>query len=118
VIMLYTVLRYLEEGKHSTLFLYTAVVSLHFCTKETAFISTAAMLIFLALLFLKDVIQKKWKQELDRNGFILSMIIALVLVGAALGGLAYCQLKMELLLKPPRRSWMESLLRQRVRLYR
>jgi sugar lactone lactonase YvrE len=85
VIMLYTVLRYLEEGKHSTLFLYTAVVSLHFCTKETAFISTAAMLIFLALLFLKDVIQKKWKQELDRNGFILSMIIALVLVGAALG---------------------------------
>jgi predicted membrane-bound mannosyltransferase/sugar lactone lactonase YvrE len=85
VIMLYAVLRYLEEGKHSTLYLYTAVLSLHFCTKETSFIYTAEILIFLAFIFLKDVTQKNWRKIHNRDAFILVTITALLLVGVALG---------------------------------
>lgn len=85
VILLYAVLHYLEKGKHSTLYLYTAVLSLYFCTKETSFIFTAEMLIFLAFLFLKDITQKEWKKPSSRDLFILIVMIALLFVGAALG---------------------------------
>ncbi|KAF0108933.1 MAG: hypothetical protein FD147_2327 [Chloroflexi bacterium] len=76
VIMLYAVLHYLERGKHSTLYLYTAVLALHFSTKETSFIYTAEILIFLALIFLKDVTQQAWKKIANRDIFILVTITA------------------------------------------
>ena len=85
VILLYAVLHYLEKGKHSTLYLYTAVLSLYFCTKETSFIFTAEMLIFLAFVFLKDITQKEWKRPGSRDLFILLVMIALLFVGVALG---------------------------------
>ncbi len=85
VILLYAVLHYLEKGKHSTLYLYTAVLALYFCTKETSFIFTAEMLIFLALLFIKDVSQKEWQVPGNRSTFILLTIIALLFLGVALG---------------------------------
>ncbi|MBA4376076.1 MAG: hypothetical protein C0401_07895 [Anaerolinea sp.] len=85
VIMLYAVLHYLERGKHSTLYLYTAVLALHFSTKETSFIYTAEILIFLALIFLKDVTQQAWKKIANRDIFILVTITALLLIGVALG---------------------------------
>ncbi|MCX6056371.1 MAG: TIGR03663 family protein [Chloroflexi bacterium] len=84
VIMLYAVLLYLEKGKNSALYLYTAVLALHFCTKETAFIYTAEILIFLALIFLKDIAQKEWKNKGHRDSFILITITALLLIGLAL----------------------------------
>lgn len=85
VIMLYAVLRYLEQGKHSMLYLYTTVVALHFITKETSFIYTAEILIFLAFIFLKDVTQRTWKRPSNRNAFLLLMLITLLFVGVALG---------------------------------
>ena len=85
VIMLYTVLSYLEQGKHSTLYLYTAVVALHFCTKETSFIYTAEILIFLAFIFLWDVTRRPWKNMSKRDVFIILMLVTLLFVGAALG---------------------------------
>jgi len=85
VIMLYALLRYLEQGKHSMLYVYTAILALHFCTKETSFIYTAEVLIFLGLVFLKDVTQRSWKRSANRNVFILTMLAALLFLGAALG---------------------------------
>ena len=85
VIMLYAVLHYLEKGKNSTLYLYTAVLALHFCTKETSFIYTAEILIFLAMIFLKDVTLKTWRKSTNRNAFILAMLIMLLFIGVALG---------------------------------
>ena len=85
VIMLYAVLRYLEQGKHSMLYVYTAILALHFCTKETSFIYTAEILIFLGLVFLKDVTQRSWKRSANRDVFILTMLAALLFLGAALG---------------------------------
>lgn len=85
VILLYAVLHYLEKGKHSTLYLYTIVLSLYFCTKETAFIFTAEILIFLAFVFVRDVMQKEWKKPQNRDLFVLIMMIGLLLLGVALG---------------------------------
>ncbi len=85
VILLYAVLRYLEKGNNKTLYLYTAVLSLYFCTKETAFIFTAEMLIFLAFVFLKDITQKNWKKPANRDLFVLLIMIALLFVGVTLG---------------------------------
>ncbi len=85
VIMLYAVLRYLEQGKHSTLYLYTAVLALHFCTKETSFIYTAEILIFLGIVFLKDVVQKQWKQGSRRDIFVITMLATLFFLAVALG---------------------------------
>jgi uncharacterized protein (TIGR03663 family) len=85
VILLYAVLYYLEKGKHNTLYLYTAVLGLYFCTKETSFIFTAEILIFLAFIFIRDVTQKEWKRPQNRDVFILITLIGLVLIGLALG---------------------------------
>lgn len=85
VILLYAVLHYLEKGKHSSLYLYTVILSLYFCTKETSFIFTAEMLIFLAFVFIRDVTQKEWKKHQNRDVFILVMMVGLLLLGIALG---------------------------------
>jgi len=85
VIMLYTILRYLENGKHSNLYAFTAVLALHFVTKETSFIYTAELLIFLAVILIRDVTQKEWKQPHQRNLFILVTMAALLFIGLALG---------------------------------
>ncbi|PKN90221.1 MAG: hypothetical protein CVU45_03690, partial [Chloroflexi bacterium HGW-Chloroflexi-7] len=85
VILLYAVLYYMEKGKYNTLYLYSAVLALYFCTKETSFIFTAEILIFLAFAFIKDVTQKEWKKPQTRDVFILIMLIGLLLLGLALG---------------------------------
>jgi len=85
VIMLYAVLRYLEQGRHSMLYIYMTTVALHFCTKETSFIYTAEILIFLGLVFLLDVTKKTWKRNTNRDVFILTMLAALLFLVAALG---------------------------------
>jgi uncharacterized protein (TIGR03663 family) len=85
VVMLYAVLHYLEKGKHSTLYLYTVVLALHFCTKETSFIYAAEILIFLGLVFLTDVIRKNWRSTSGRNIFVVAMLATLVFLVVALG---------------------------------
>lgn len=84
VITLFSVLYYLEKGKNSTLLIYTAVLSLQFCTKETSYIYTAIMLIFLAILFLLDVLKMEWAQNLKKRLFSYGMIAAFLLAGLAL----------------------------------
>jgi len=69
LVMLWSVLYYLEKGKTSTLYLYTAATVLHFITKETAYIYTALILIFLAVLFMRDVMQKDWQKPGQRKRF-------------------------------------------------
>ena len=56
VITIYAVLRYLEEGKDKILLLLAGIFSLQFATKETAFIYSAQILLFLLLLILKTSI--------------------------------------------------------------
>lgn len=85
VVMLYAVLRYLETGRHSALYLFTIVLALHFATKETAFIYTAQLLIFLAILLIRDVTRMEWKTTGSRDLFQLVMLAAILMIGVALG---------------------------------
>lgn len=84
VVMLWAVLHYLEQGKRSTLIIFTAVLALHFATKETSFIYTAILLIFLAILFIREVLQKEWKSNRHRSLFTLITAIGLILIGLTL----------------------------------
>src|SRR5512146_3398595 len=52
VLMLYVVLRYFEAGDRKYLYCLAAALMLHFIDKETSFIYTAELLIFLAVYFI------------------------------------------------------------------
>lgn len=83
VMTLWAILRYLEVGKTKYLFLLTIVTSLQFATKETAFIYTAQALVFLGLYLVFQVSKKPWDDETKRHLFLISLIIAFILLGLA-----------------------------------
>jgi predicted membrane-bound mannosyltransferase len=76
VITIWAVLRYLETGEAKYTYWLTAATALHFTAKETSFIYTAQVLLFLGLLFVYQVTQQKWKNKSDRISFIGSLIAA------------------------------------------
>ena len=85
VLMLYAMLRYLHLGQNRDLYLLTAVLVLHYTSKETAFIYTAQALLFLAFLFLEQVTRREWVKPEKVRPFILSVLIAFLLLAVALG---------------------------------
>ena len=85
VLMLYAVLRYLEKRDLFSMFLLTGVTALHYTTKETAYIYSAQLLIFLAFLLITELLKKEWKFPNSRNVFILLLILALLFAGLSAG---------------------------------
>ena len=85
VIMLWAVMRYLETGVPRYLYWLTASIVLHFTSKETAYIYVAQLLVFLALYFLFQVLQTTWPNPGNRNRFLIALILAVLLLGAAGG---------------------------------
>jgi predicted membrane-bound mannosyltransferase len=85
VITIYAVLRYLEEGKDKFLLLLAGIFSLQFATKETAFIYSAQILLFLLLLFLKRLYDKDWVDDSKKRPFLLGLIIGAILIILAAG---------------------------------
>ena len=81
VLMLWATLRYLETGATRYLTWITVTSAIHFVTKETAFIYTAQMLIFLAFLVIDEVSKTPWERPKYRNTFFFSLLAA---VGAIL----------------------------------
>lgn len=83
ILLLYAMLRYLENGGKRYLYLVTAATLLHFTAKETAFIYTAQALLFLGVYFVIQVTRKPWegKYSLYRT-FIFVLIAAAILLGA------------------------------------
>ncbi|HSQ38606.1 MAG TPA: flippase activity-associated protein Agl23, partial [Anaerolineales bacterium] len=90
IVMLYVMLRYLETGGRKYIYLLSAALLLHFTSKETSFIYAAQALLFLAIYFIARVTRKPWKgREIDYRTFIITLAIAILLLGAAAGlGLA------------------------------
>ncbi len=80
VITLYIVLRYLEKGGNAPLLILSAVTVLQFATKETAYIYTAQLLIFLAFLFMDRIARAHWPSETQRRSFLLFSSGALILL--------------------------------------
>ena len=58
--MLYVVLRYLEVGERKYLYLLAVTLVLHFIDKETSFIYTAQLLLFLAIFFIYQITRHVW----------------------------------------------------------
>lgn len=89
VLTLLAVLRYLETGQNKYLFMLTVATVLQFVTKETSYIYTAQLLIFLAFLFMDRITHAKWPGIQARNKFMVFLSSALLLLLAVLGISAY-----------------------------
>ena len=85
VITLWAILGYFEKGNTRYLFFLTAATALHYTTKETSYIYSAQILLFLAGFFFYKVIQQNWENSKERTHFIrflaLGMVFLLIAVG-------------------------------------
>ncbi|MEJ2758987.1 MAG: glycosyltransferase family 39 protein, partial [Anaerolineales bacterium] len=80
----WAVLRYLDTGENKYLYLTAAFTALHFTTKETAFIFTAEIMIFLGLLLLYRVSKIPWQRDNLKRFFYFLLIFSLLLIASGL----------------------------------
>ncbi|MCK5317744.1 MAG: TIGR03663 family protein, partial [Anaerolineales bacterium] len=80
LLMFYAVFRYFEDREAKWLYLLAASLALHFTTKETSFIYTAQLLVFLGGFFAVRMLRMTWMQVSQKIGFVVGLI------SAALGG--------------------------------
>ncbi len=86
ILMLYAVLRYLEGGESKFLYLITGALIIHYADKETSFIYSAEILLFLGLLFLLQVTRRAWENyEKEYRYFVILLAAGAVLVSVGLG---------------------------------
>ena len=84
LLMFWAVFRYFETRRTRWLYLLAVTLALHFATKETAFLYTAQMLIFLAGMFVWRLYNERWRSEGLRRLFLAGSMVALVGMGFAL----------------------------------
>ena len=84
VATIYYLLRYLEDGKLTHLFGVVITLSLNFTAKETAYIFTAQILIFLFIIAVRDIFKMDWTDEKLRRETILYNSAGVLLLVAAL----------------------------------
>ena len=70
LLTLYTILRYLEEGDFSMLYLFTAVNALHFTDKATSYIFAGLELFFLTAYLLYRITRTRWVDETRYRTFL------------------------------------------------
>jgi uncharacterized protein (TIGR03663 family) len=78
-------LRYLDTGKNHYLYILAGASAFHFTTKETSFIFTAQLLLFLGILFIYRISQKSWKIPDFRQVFLILLIVTFILIGVMVG---------------------------------
>ncbi len=83
VVMIWSILRFLEEGKPIHLYILTLVNVLHFTAKETSFIYAAQALVFLAGFLIFRLSKVTWHRTAYRNRFFIAIMITLLFIGAA-----------------------------------
>ncbi|HUH98533.1 MAG TPA: flippase activity-associated protein Agl23 [Anaerolineales bacterium] len=85
VLMLYVILRYFETGARKYLYLLAIALVIHFIDKETSFMYTAMLLLFLAIYFIARVTRNAWNDISSYRGFIIALAVGLLLFGVGLG---------------------------------
>ncbi len=85
LLTIYTILRYLEDGNPSILYLFTAVNALHFTDKATSYIFAALELFFLTAYLIYRVTRKRWADESQFRNFLIGLMVTLLTFGAAAG---------------------------------
>lgn len=83
----YAVFRYFEDRRPKWLYLLAAALALHFTAKETAFIYTAQLMIFLAAMLAWRLLQVNWHRPGWRTAFMIGMLLILIGVMIAGGGM-------------------------------
>lgn len=87
VLMLYLILRYLEAGKIKYLFMLAGAIAIHFLDKETSFMYTAMMLIYLAVYFIIRVTRKPWENDSNAYRIFVIALATAILFGGIAGGI-------------------------------
>lgn len=82
-LMFFAVWRYLETGRKNSLFLLTAALVFQFTLKEVAYIHTAQLLLFLAVIYFTDLNRTPWPAPAARRRFVILVTLLAVLVIAA-----------------------------------
>jgi len=86
ILLLYSILRYIEVGEKKYLYLVTLATVLHFTSKETAFIYTAQALLFLGVYFIARVTRQPWEEKYGLyQAFVIALAIALLLASVGAG---------------------------------
>lgn len=84
VIMLYAIMRYFKQRDNFSLFLLTITLSLHFTAKETAYIHTAILMIFLFFKLLADVFHTK---VVNIKSFMLNVLLVVVILASVIASI-------------------------------
>ncbi|HEY9076465.1 MAG TPA: flippase activity-associated protein Agl23 [Anaerolineaceae bacterium] len=84
VVQIFSIFRYYDKRDPLSLYLLTGSVVLHFTVKETSYIYTAIMLLFLGFMFLDEIRQTRFNNPTNRTLFLSLAIIAVLLLGTAL----------------------------------
>lgn len=85
LVMLWLFLRYMEDGQSKWLYWLTFITAMHYADKATSYIFTAEASIFLALLFIFEVLQCEWRSGNAKNRFLIGVIVTLALIVVTLG---------------------------------
>ena len=85
IVLLWLLLRYLEDGKHKWLYWLVFITAMHYVDKATSFIFSAEALIFLALLFISEVLRKHWSNQGAKTRFQLAVVATLVMLVVTMG---------------------------------
>ena len=85
MVMLWLMLRYLEDGQHKWLYWLIFIAAMHYADKATSFIFSAEALIFLALLFIGEVLQKKWPNQRTKSIFRTAVLVTLAMLVVTMG---------------------------------
>jgi predicted membrane-bound mannosyltransferase/DNA-binding beta-propeller fold protein YncE len=85
VVMFYAVLRHMDKGDKFSLFLLTGAIVMHFITKETSFIYMAQLLIFLMIIFLREIQRAHLQHPSRYKRFVALIGAAMLLLFVALG---------------------------------
>lgn len=78
VLAIYSLLRYFDSKEIKHLYFFTAVMALNFTAKETAYILSAQLLIFLLILFIRDFVLIRWKEQKNKERILVVNILLIV----------------------------------------
>lgn len=85
MVILWLMLRYLEDGQHKWLYWLVFITAMHYADKATSFIFSAEALIFLALLFIGEVLRKEWPNQHTKSLFQVAVVFTLALIVVTMG---------------------------------
>ena len=80
---IYGLLRYFETIEIKYLYYFTAMMALNFTTKETAYILTSQLLVFLFILFIRDIFIIRWTDKRSKIRVILMNILLIAGISIA-----------------------------------